>query len=185
MGDVVLNPMRSLPTSRCMVCAYGSSGLASSNGSPGSEPCSTSSARALSRQLREITPSLEAPHQTSPKPGPEETRPREGRRPKSPQYDAGMRIEPPPSLPAAMGKHRWQLQRPSHDLHLRGRLPAERSRRGCSERHKDSHRAERQVRNRLTHPRWPEDLDVTPAETIAMARAVVGFKATLQEWRTG
>ena len=72
-------------------------------GSPGSGPCSASSARAVSRTLRLSTPSVEAPYQTSPMPGPTETRPREGRRPTRPQQAAGMRMEPPPSLPAAMG----------------------------------------------------------------------------------
>src|SRR5256714_9188395 len=33
-----------------------------------------------------------------------ETRPREGLRPTSPQQDAGMRIDPPPSLPCATGQ---------------------------------------------------------------------------------
>src|SRR5947209_717750 len=33
-----------------------------------------------------------------------ETRPREGFRPKSPQHEAGMRIEPPPSEPCARGR---------------------------------------------------------------------------------
>src|SRR2546423_15132371 len=33
--------------------------------------------------------------------GDHDTRPRVGLRPKSPQHDAGMRIEPPPSLPCA------------------------------------------------------------------------------------
>src|SRR5450755_2337554 len=35
--------------------------------------------------------------------GPTETRPRAGLRPTSPQHDAGIRIEPPPSLPWAIG----------------------------------------------------------------------------------
>ena len=35
--------------------------------------------------------------------GPQVLRPRVGLRPNSPQCDAGMRIEPPPSLPWAMG----------------------------------------------------------------------------------
>jgi len=59
--------------------------------------------RAVSRTLREITPSLDAPNQASPMPGPDDTRPRDGRSPNSPQQAAGMRIEPPPSAAAAIG----------------------------------------------------------------------------------
>jgi hypothetical protein len=57
----------------------------------------------VSRTLREITPSHDAPNQYSPKPGPDEMRPRDGFSPNRPQHAAGMRIEPPPSLPAAIG----------------------------------------------------------------------------------
>src|SRR5690349_7672547 len=39
----------------------------------------------------------------SPKSGPIGTRPRDGRNPKTPQQDAGMRIEPAESLPYATG----------------------------------------------------------------------------------
>src|SRR4051794_2049966 len=63
----------------------------------------TSSASAVSRTLRDSTPSLEAPNQYSPKPGPDEIRPRDGFSPNRPQQAAGMRIEPPPSSPAAIG----------------------------------------------------------------------------------
>src|SRR5450755_4771604 len=73
------------------------------NGSPGSGPCRTSSASAVLRTLRDNTPSLDAPLQTSPHAGLEEIRPRDGRSPNKPQRAAEMRIEPPPSLPAAMG----------------------------------------------------------------------------------
>src|SRR5205809_3622406 len=44
----------------------------------------------------------EAPAQPSPT-GAKETRPRDGFMPKSPVQDAGMRIEPPPSLACAAG----------------------------------------------------------------------------------
>ena len=57
----------------------------------------------MSRTLREITPSDEAPNQYSPLAGPAEINPREGFRPNKPQQAAGMRIEPPPSLAAAIG----------------------------------------------------------------------------------
>ena len=57
----------------------------------------------MSRTPREITPSLDAPNQASPRPGPGDTRPRDRRSPNSPQHAAGMRIEPPPSVPVAIG----------------------------------------------------------------------------------
>ena len=44
-----------------------------------------------------------AASQESPRSGPLETRPRLGLSPTSPQHAAGMRIEPPPSLPCASG----------------------------------------------------------------------------------
>jgi len=102
-GDTVVKPMRSAPGGRCIACAWGASGGAITTGSPGSAPASASSIRAVSRTLREITPSLEAPNQASPMPGPDDTRPRDGRSPNSPQHAAGMRIEPPPSPPIATG----------------------------------------------------------------------------------
>ena len=57
----------------------------------------------MSRTLRESTPSLQAPNHTSPMPGPLEMRPRDGFSANSPQQAAGMRSEPPPSLPPAIG----------------------------------------------------------------------------------
>ena len=48
--------------------------------------------------MREITPSQDAPNQTSPAAGPSDARPREGFSPNRPQHAAGMRIDPPPSL---------------------------------------------------------------------------------------
>ena len=46
-------------------------------------------------------PSTEQPPQRSPAPGPKDERPRVGLRPTSPQWLAGIRIEPPPSLACA------------------------------------------------------------------------------------
>src|SRR5580704_15293607 len=43
------------------------------------------------------------PFQPSPRSGPSEMRPRVGFRPNTPQHDAGMRIEPPPSVAWATG----------------------------------------------------------------------------------
>src|SRR5260363_118580 len=103
IGEAVVTPMRRRGGSRVTAFANTTPGSATRNGSPGSGPVMTSSASAVSRTLREITPSLEAPYQYSPKPGPEDTRPRDGFSPNRPQQAAGMRMEPPPSLPAAIG----------------------------------------------------------------------------------
>src|SRR5208337_3394691 len=95
--------MRRTPGSRRVSSVYDASGGATTKGSPGSPPERTSSAAAVSRTLREITPSLDAPNQTSPAAGPSDARPREGFSPNRPQQAAGIRIDPPPSLPAAIG----------------------------------------------------------------------------------
>ncbi len=102
-GEAVVKPMRRRPGACRIASAQGCAGGAIAKASPGSAPAIASSARAVSRTLREITPSLDAPNQASPRPGPHETRPRDGRSPNRPQQAAGMRIEPPPSAAAAMG----------------------------------------------------------------------------------
>src|SRR6516164_8387294 len=61
-----------------------------------------SSNTALSRTERVMAWAVEKPPQPSSL-GANETLPRDGLRPKSPQQDAGMRIEPPPSLACAAG----------------------------------------------------------------------------------
>ena len=61
-----------------------------------------SSAAAQSRTDRVIMCSVARPPQPSPLSGPSGIMPREGFRPSTPQHEAGMRIEPPPSLPCAM-----------------------------------------------------------------------------------
>src|SRR3990170_4545400 len=63
----------------------------------------TSRSAAASATLLAIGPSVANPAKISPKRGPFETRPRAGLRPKTPQHDAGIRIEPPPSLRCATG----------------------------------------------------------------------------------
>src|SRR4051794_7535110 len=60
-----------------------------------------SSATAVSRTLRVRTPSVARPMAPSVHCGAQDTRPRVGLRPTRPQQDAGMRIDPPPSLPCA------------------------------------------------------------------------------------
>ncbi len=103
IGEAVEKAMRSTPGSRLISSANGRCGGAIANGSPGSGPERTSSAAAVSLTLREMTPSTTAPNHISAAPGPSEVRPRDGLRPNRPQYAAGMRIEPPPSLAAATG----------------------------------------------------------------------------------
>src|SRR6476620_4025043 len=51
--------------------------------------------------VRVSTPSAGMPAATSPKSGDIDTRPRLGLSPTSPQHDAGIRIDPPRSLPSA------------------------------------------------------------------------------------
>ena len=57
-----------------------------------------SSTAAASRTVRVTAPSMVAPAHPSPRSGAWLTRPRDGLRPTSPHSEAGMRIEPPPSL---------------------------------------------------------------------------------------
>ncbi len=72
-------------------------------GSPGIGPWIWSRSSAASRTLRVIPPSIVAPIHDSPTSGPWLTRPRLGLRPTRPHSAAGMRIDPPPSLPWARG----------------------------------------------------------------------------------
>src|SRR3954464_7399842 len=62
-----------------------------------------SSIAAASRTVRETAPFVVEPAQLSPTCGPLLTRPRLGLSPTRPQQDAGMRVEPPPSLACATG----------------------------------------------------------------------------------
>ena len=66
MGESVLHAMRNRFNGARMRARKGVAGWGRANGSPGSGPLSTSSAKAVSRTLREITPSVQAPNQTSP-----------------------------------------------------------------------------------------------------------------------
>src|SRR6266700_6068282 len=61
---------------------------------------------ALSRTLMLTTWPQEKPLQPSPRSGPTGLRARVGFSPKTPQADAGIRIEPPPSLACATGRIR-------------------------------------------------------------------------------
>lgn len=103
MGERVLKPIRNVRDLRAS-SVYGSSGRACRYGPAASgREVSTSSMAALSRTLREMTPSVAAPCRCSATEGPAGTSPRPGLRPNSPQHAAGMRIDPPPSLAPATG----------------------------------------------------------------------------------
>src|SRR5262252_6037111 len=58
---------------------------------------------ALSRTVRVTACPIDSPFHASPANGACVTRPRVGFRPNSPQHDAGMRIDPPPSVACAAG----------------------------------------------------------------------------------
>ena len=91
------------PGSRVDSSRYGRSGFGMMYGAPASGPFTASSIAALSLTERVSTCSTAAPCHIWPYSGPVGLRPREGFIPKSPQYDAGMRMEPPPSPPEAKG----------------------------------------------------------------------------------
>src|SRR5581483_12111439 len=58
---------------------------------------------AASRTVRAIGPFVPRPSEPEPH-GAGDTSPRDGLMPTSPQHDAGLRIDPPPSLPCAIGQ---------------------------------------------------------------------------------
>ena len=97
----VVTPIRSRPGSRSALRANGSAGGGAQDASPGSGPASTSSSCAVSRTVRVSTPSTTS--RCWPTSGACETRPRCGLRPTRPQHAAGIRSDPPPSLPCASG----------------------------------------------------------------------------------
>ena len=75
-------------------------------GRPHRAPAVASSAAALSRTLTLRTCSTTSPFITSPASGPSGLRPRVGFNPTRPQHDAGIRMDPPPSLACATGTMR-------------------------------------------------------------------------------
>src|SRR3954468_15832723 len=68
-----------------------------------SGPWVASTSAAVSRTLRVRKPSMAIPAQPSPAFGPSGSRARVALSPNKPQDEAGMRTDPPPSLPWAMG----------------------------------------------------------------------------------
>jgi hypothetical protein len=95
--------MRSRPGSTRTSSRYGRATGGAKYGSPGAGPDTASSSAALSRTLRDSACCTLMPLQPSPSFGAEDTRARVGFIPNSPQHEAGIRIEPPPSVACAAG----------------------------------------------------------------------------------
>ena len=95
--------MRRRPGSAPTSSRHGRSGGGAVQGSPGAGPAHASSTAAESRTERVRTCSQVFSPKCSPKSGPSVMRPREGLRPTTPQQLAGIRIDPPESLPCATG----------------------------------------------------------------------------------
>src|SRR5215470_5155354 len=91
------------PGSRPTSSRNGRAGGGAQYGSPISGPDVASSNAALSRTERVNACSATRPLNISPKSGPSGFLPRVGLSPNNPQQDAGIRIDPPPSLPCANG----------------------------------------------------------------------------------
>src|SRR5258708_23057890 len=98
--------MRKRPGSRPTSSANGRFGGGATYGLDGSAPWIASSIAALSRTLMLTTWPQENPAQPSPRSGPTGLRARVGFNPNTPAAEAGMRIEPPPSLACATGRRR-------------------------------------------------------------------------------
>src|SRR5215470_14358866 len=100
---VTVTAIRRRPGSRPTSLRNGAAGGGAQYGSPTSGPEVASSNAALSRTLHVTACPTEAPLQPSPASGPIGLRARVGLRPNNPQHEAGMRIEPPPSVAWAIG----------------------------------------------------------------------------------
>src|SRR5262249_23759961 len=101
IGGVAVTAMRRGGGGSSVLSANGRSGGGAHQGSPGSYPASTSSRCDASSTVRVSGPDVDRPSK-APK-GAVETRPRDGFSPKRPQHDAGIRIDPPPSVACAAG----------------------------------------------------------------------------------
>jgi hypothetical protein len=100
-GQSIAKATRSRPGSRPTASANGSAGGGAQLESPSSGPAITSSMAAQSPTVRVSAPSVD--RKCSPRSGALEIRPRDTFRPTRPVQAAGIRIEPPPSLPCATG----------------------------------------------------------------------------------
>src|SRR5215468_6300458 len=100
---VTVTAIRRRPGSRPTSSRNGRAGGGAQYGSPTSGPDVASSSAALSRTLHVTAWPTEAPLQPSPASGPAGLRARVGLSPKRPHAEAGMRIDPPPSVACAIG----------------------------------------------------------------------------------
>src|SRR5882672_11597647 len=98
--------MRRRPGSRPTSCENGRCGGGATYRLDGSGPWMASIITALSRTLMLTTWPQENPPQPSPRSGPSGLRARLGFRPNTPEAEAGIRIQPPPSLACAIGRMR-------------------------------------------------------------------------------
>lgn len=103
VGRAALTAMRRRPGWLSTSARKGRLGIGGQYGSPDAGPLVASSRAALSRTERVTAWAALTPLQPSPTSGPMGLRARVGLRPNSPQLAAGMRIDPPPSLPCAIG----------------------------------------------------------------------------------
>ena len=101
-GAAVQSRIRSACGGVSAASANDGCGSGGPSGVEGPSPASTSSASAVSCTVRVSTPSTPKPSNARSS-GPSGTRKRVGLSPTTPQHDAGMRIEPPASLPCAIG----------------------------------------------------------------------------------
>ena len=99
----VVNPIRNLPGSAPTSSRNDVTGEGERYASPGAGPATTSSNAALSRTVRVRAWVQPTGYANASSEGVFDTRPRDGFNPNSPHDEAGMRIEPPPSLPCAIG----------------------------------------------------------------------------------
>jgi hypothetical protein len=102
-GGRVIKAMRKGLGSRSSALRNSPAGFGATYRAPGSCPCVQSRIAALSRTVQLTAWWTESPPQPSVRSGPIGTRPRLGLSPNSPQHDAGMRIDPPPSVACAAG----------------------------------------------------------------------------------
>src|SRR5437868_13109410 len=94
----MVHPTRSA-AGLCAAAGRNGCAISAQYGSPGRWPLMASRPSAASATVRAITPLVASPAQSSPRSGPLEIRPRDGLSPTTPQHEAGMRIDPPPSPP--------------------------------------------------------------------------------------
>src|ERR1700722_11155188 len=98
-----IGPMRTQPIERGSIMPTQVLPLMPTVGKQRKTPQPKKPPAATSRTLRASTNSTARPHNGSDDIGPEGMRSREGLRPTRPLHEAGMRIEPPPSLACAIG----------------------------------------------------------------------------------